>query len=344
MLLDPLQSRALFTDAFERRYAILAVNADSHSAVTDCLEAARQARAPVIIETSLWQLEGHAYGAGDALLGLARYLADLAVLANGQRYRDVPVIYHTDHIKGPKTVAILAAALRGVPVRLGAGEALLRASTVSLDASGLTDDENVDLICQLAATAAAAGVPATFEMESEVDQGHTPPERTRKLISAVEARHPGVVWLWAPGLGTRHGLSEGGYPQFRVDLVATNVRLLKELTGRDVGLALHGSSGLDEKALASAARSGVVKVNWSSESLLCRSSAARDYYVEMVAQLDPGHAKWKATAMDNGVQSYVSARYVPKVVERMTLLGGAGRGPAFFEAMSRTTAFGAPAN
>jgi fructose-bisphosphate aldolase class II len=329
MLLDPLQSRTLLTDALRRRYAILAVNADSHAAVTDCLEAALRAGAPVIIETSLWQLEGHAYGGGDALLGLARYLADVAVLAGGERYRGVPVIFHTDHIRGPKTVGILTAALRGVPVRLGGGEVTLRASTVSLDASGLTDQENVEMICGLAAAAAAAGAPATLEMESEVDGGHTPAEQTRRLITAVEARHPGVVWLWAPGLGTRHGLSAGGYPEFRVDLVEANVRLLRELTGRDVGLALHGSSGLDEKDLAAAARSGVVKVNWSSESLLCRSGAARDYYSEMAAQLDPGHAKWKATAMDNGVQAYVSARYVPRVAERMALLGGSGRGPAF---------------
>jgi fructose-bisphosphate aldolase class II len=334
MLLDPLQSRALFTDALRGRYAILAVNADSHSAVTDCLEAALRAQAPVIIETSLWQLEGHAYGAGDAHLGLARYLAELAVLAGSDRYREVPVVFHTDHIKGPKTVGILTAALLGVPVRLSEGGGLLRASTVSLDASGLTDEQNVGLLCELAGLAGAAGVPATFEMESEVDRGHTPPERTRRLISAVEARHPGVVWLWAPGLGTRHGLAGGGYPEFRVDLVEANVRLVRELTGRDVGVALHGSSGLDEGALAAAARSGVVKVNWSSESLLCRSGAARDYYAGTAALLDPGHAAWKAAAMDNGVQGYVSARYVPKVVERMELLGGAGRGPAFVRGLA----------
>ena len=325
MLLDPLQARALLGDALKRRYAILAVNADSHAAVTDCLEAALQARAPVIIETSLWQLEGRGYGAGDAVLGLARYLADLAVLSGGDRYGEVPVLFHTDHIKGPKTVGILTAALLGAPVRLSSGEGLLRASTVSLDASGLTDEENVDLLCQLAGVAKAAEVPATFEMESEVDAAHTPPERTRRLVRAVEARHPGVVWLWAPGLGTRHGLAAGGYPEFRVDLVEENVRLMRELTGRDVGIALHGSSGLDEKSLADAARSGVVKVNWSSESLLCRSGAARDYYAQMAPQLDPAHPAWKAAAMDNGVQSFVSARYVPRVVERMKLLGGAGR-------------------
>lgn len=342
MLLDPLQSRALFSDALKNHYAILAVNADSHSAVTDCLEAARQVQAPVIIETSLWQLEGHAYGAGDALLGLARYLAELAVLANGRRFRDVPVVFHTDHIKGPKTVGILTASLLGLPVRLGAIEVLLRASTVSLDASSLTDEQNIDLLCELAAAARAAGVPATFEMESEVDEGHTPPERTRRLIGAVEARYPGVVWLWAPGLGTRHGLAAGGYPEFRADLVEANVRLLKELTGRDVGIALHGSSGLDEKDLAAAARSGVVKVNWSSESLLWRSHAASAYYVEKAAQMDPKHPQWKATAMDNGVQSYVSTHYVPRVARRMTLLGGAGHGPAFITGVERSVSKGQP--
>jgi fructose-bisphosphate aldolase class II len=332
MLLDPLQSRAQFGHALSHHYAILAVNADSHAAVTDVLEAAREARAPVIIEASLWQLEGRAYGAGDAVLGLARYLAELAVLANDARYRDLPVIFHTDHIKGPKTVGILTAALQGVEVRLSAGKGLLRASTISLDASSLTDDENVALVCRLAEIAAAAGAPATIEMEANVDEGHTPPERTRRLIAPVEARHPGVVWLWAPGLGTQHGLGDG-YPDFRVGLIGANVNLVRELTGRAMGLALHGSSGLDAASLAAAARAGVVKVNWSSESLLLRSSAARAYYGERAPQFDPKDPQWKATVMDNGVQGFIAARYVPRVVERMKLLGGAGQGPAFLETL-----------
>ncbi len=157
MLLDPLQSRALFADALRRRYAVLAVNADSHAAVTDCLEAARSAQAPVIIETSLWQLEGHAYGAGDPRLGLVRYLCEVAALANGERYREVPVVFHTDHIKGPKTVALLTAAILGLPVQLSKGGGLVRASTVSLDASELTDGENVEMLCGLAGRGGSRG-------------------------------------------------------------------------------------------------------------------------------------------------------------------------------------------
>ena len=47
-------------------------------------------------------------------------------------YRGVPVIFHTDHIKGPDTIRILSAAIRGVP---------LRATTISLDSSELSDAE-----------------------------------------------------------------------------------------------------------------------------------------------------------------------------------------------------------
>ena len=55
MLLAPEQTKELYRHAVENRYAILAVNADSHAAVTDVLVAAKELDAPVIIETSLWQ-------------------------------------------------------------------------------------------------------------------------------------------------------------------------------------------------------------------------------------------------------------------------------------------------
>ena len=110
MLLDPVQARQLYQHAVSRRYAILAINADSHAAVTDCLDAAAACYAPVIIEASLWQLTGCSYGAGDPILGLDRYLADLRALADSSRFAEVPVIFHTDHTKGP---ALRALCLRG---------------------------------------------------------------------------------------------------------------------------------------------------------------------------------------------------------------------------------------
>jgi fructose-bisphosphate aldolase class II len=325
MLLDPTQSRALFADALARGYALLAVNADSPAALTDCLEAARQARAPIIIETSLWQLTGHSFGAGDPVRGLIRYLVQLSALANAEPYRHVPVVFHTDHIKGPDTLRILGAAIRGETVDLCGAAARVFASTISLDSSELSEAQNIEHICALCDIAATAARDLTLEMEAGVDDGLTAPETTRRLLGSVEEKHPGRIWLWAPGCGTRHGFSAQGYPEFSADHVAAQRALAREITGRDLGLALHGSSGLSEASLRAAVAAGVVKVNWSSESLLLRSQAARDYYTTHTAELEKTHPKWKATAMDNGLQAFIAQRYVPRVVERMKLLGGEGK-------------------
>lgn len=331
MLLEPLQARLLFADALTNGYAILAVNTDSPAAITDCLEAAREADAPIIIETSLWQLTGHSFGAGDAVLGMARYLAQLAVLAESERYQNIPIVYHTDHIKGPDTLPILTAAIEGIPTRLGGTNFRLYASTVSLDSSELTEEENIQLASQLCEVAKAAERPLTLEMEAGVDDGLTPPEITQRLISGVEERYPGNLWLWAPGLGTRHGFSEAGYPAFSADAVASQRELAARLTGRSIGIALHGSSGLSEESLRAAVQAGVVKVNWSSESLKIRSAAAQGYYRTHAEQLSPAHREFKNTAMDNGVQSAIAEQYIPVVRERITLLGGAGRGRGLAE-------------
>ena len=316
MLISATQARALLQTAAEKRFAILAVNADSHAAITDCLEAARECAAPIIIETSLWQLTGRSFGNGDPILGLSRYLSDLTVLAGSERYRDVPIIFHTDHIKGPDTLRILSAAICGVPGR---------ASTISLDSSELSEPANIEHICELCEIAKKAGAPLTLEMEAGVDAGVTEIEVADRLLGAVESKHPGILALWAPGVGTQHGLSDKGYP-FSAEAVARHHERASAICGRPIGLALHGSSGLKESDLRAGVAAGVVKVNWSSESLLIRSRAAQEYYAKHAAEMEKTHPEWKATAMDHGVQSYVSERYLPKVSERIRILGGEGRG------------------
>lgn len=322
MLLDPRQATALLRCALEHRFALLAVNADSPAALTDCLEAARACDAPLWIETSLWQLTGHSFGAGDPQLGLARYLAELTVLASHPRYASLPIGFHTDHIKGPETLAILRAAIQGIP--FGTTAHRLRASTLSLDSSELTESENIAHLIQLARFAEEAGVPVALEMEAGVDVGVTEIEVADRLLGAVESTVPGRIQLWAPGVGTQHGLSDTGYP-FSARAVEAHHRRASQLCGRPIGIALHGSSGLAESDLREGIAAGIAKVNWSSESLLLRSQAARDFYKTQAEALEKRHPRWKSTAMDHGVQSFVSQRYIPKVIERLQILGAAGK-------------------
>jgi fructose/tagatose bisphosphate aldolase len=321
MLLNALQARAVIRTAVHRRFAILAINADSPAAITDALEAARQCESPVMIETSLWQLTGHSFGAGDPALGMARYLVQVALLADSDRFRNLPVLFHTDHIKGEGALPLLKTAIRGL--RTGVEGCALSPSTISLDSSTLSEDENIESILQLCEASKQTGNPVTIEMEAGVDDGVTPPEIARRLLGGVEGRQPGFIHLWAPGVGTTHGL--GDQSSFSVDAVHRHQALASEILGRPVGIALHGSSGLTEENLRAAVAAGVTKVNWSSESLLTRSQAAREFYTRHAAQLEKGHPDWKNAAMDNGVQSFVASKYLPQVASRICALGGAGQ-------------------
>lgn len=316
MLLTPRQTRALYEHAVENQYAILAVNADSPAAITDCLFAAEQCDAPIIIEASLWQLTGASFGAGDPILGIDRYVADVATITNSKRFKELPVVFHTDHIKGPSTLSILEHAIeKGV-------------SSISLDSSELTDQQNIDYMGRLCEHAKSMEVGLTLEMEAGIDDGITPLEEVESLFGTVEKKHPGYLALWAPGVGTKHGL---GSNTFSSDAVAEHRQLASKLVGRPIGIALHGSSGLSHDELRSAVSAGIAKVNWSSESLLLRSGAAREYYETRAERLDKSHPDFKETAMDNGVQSFVAEKYRPRVEERIACLNGSGFGSAFMK-------------
>ncbi len=324
MLLTAMQARTLLRVAAERHFALLAINADSPAALYDCLCAAKQCDAPLMLETSLWQLTGRSFGAGDAARGMARYLADLALLCDSDEFRQVPVAYHTDHIKGDLTFPLLAAAIAGFPLRAGGQELRLRPSTISLDSSQLSEEENIELLCRLAQEGERLRVPVTLEMEAGVDDGVTPVAVTERLVDGVERRHPGQLFLFAPGVGTRHGFSADGYPGFSTAAVAEHCQAASRICSRAIGIALHGSSGLSDAQLAAAVAAGVTKVNWSSDSLHLRAGAAAAYWRDAGPRLERSHREFKATAMDDGVQRAIAATYVPEVVRRIGVLGAQG--------------------
>jgi fructose-bisphosphate aldolase class II len=317
MLLSPYLTRQLYEHAVENRYAILAVNADSPAAITDCLYVAKELDAPIIIETSLWQLTGYSWGAGDPVLGMELYIDFLLGKGETEEFAGVPIVYHTDHIKGPFTLDILQYAMD------------LEASSISLDSSEMTAEENIDHILQLCFHASELDLQATLEMEAGVDDGVTALEETKALFGEVERQAPGYLALWAPGVGTRHGL--GDMAGFSAEAVEQHQQLATELAGRPIGIALHGSSGLTNAQLQAGVRAGVAKVNWSSESLLIRSQAAREYYSQNGDKLEKGHPEFKVTAMDNGLQSFISQKYQPKLKERIEVLGGAGQASRYFQ-------------
>jgi acyl-CoA reductase-like NAD-dependent aldehyde dehydrogenase len=76
-----------------------------------------------------------------------------------------------------------------------------------------------------------------------------------------------------------------------------HARMLERVCGRPVGLALHGSSGLSEDDLKRAVAAGIVKVNWSTESLQIRSRAASEFYEASEEKRIPGAPGFVADRM-----------------------------------------------
>ncbi len=322
--MTPGQSRALFADASERGYAVLAVNADTTAAIADCLETAAGLDAPILIEASRWQLAGRSFGRGDAVQGLRHYLTWLACAADAPSFRDVPVGFHVDHIRGPGAEGILTAAAEGV--LLAETGPSLCASSISIDAGDLTEQENVERALRVAEHAVARGQEIFLELEHGIDDVPSPTAVADRLLGAMETRAPGAVGLWAPGLGTRHGHTEGGYPEFDPCHVGRHRDAALRVTGRRIGIVLHGSSGVGLEQLEAGVKLGLVKVNWSTAGLALRVAGAAAYYRNHPEVLSPGHPRFKDLAMDDAVEKSVGPAYRDAVREMILVLGGAGHG------------------
>lgn len=333
MLLSPRQAKKLIKYAIEKKFALFAVNADSPAAIRDCLQAAKEAKSPIIIETSMWQLEGISFGAGDPVRGIAQYIAHTSLLANSDEFMEVPVLYHTDHIRGPQAEEILIKAVKGLPIKGFGEELLLSPSTISLDAAQLTPVENIRILCTLIETSKECGRDITLEMEAGLDGGLTTPEEAEALVMGVESKYPGYIAMFAPGLGNQHGFSKDGYPGFTADNISQSSNQMKELTGRNIGIVLHGSSGLSHDQVREAVACGLTKMNWSTDGIIVRSAAALEYYKKYEKELTPGQAEFKERAMDNGQGQYVSESFVPVVKKMIDLLNGTGTAPEFMKSI-----------
>lgn len=332
MLLNTLQTKRLYRYACMHRVGIIAVNADGDSLIHDALLAAREADAPVIIETSLWQLEGKCFGYGDAFLGLKKYITDVALMASHPAFANVPVVFHIDHIPASKAVDILSQAIAGLSYRVGDHEMTVYPSSVSFDATGLSDEDNIHCVVSVGRRAAGLGIPLSFEVEPGIEDEPTEPAEAVSMVKAIEAEVPGIVDLFAPAVGTIHGqTAKGVNVTFNANLVGEVASALREALGRPIGIALHGSSGLSDEQLAAAVQQGVVKINTATMLYGARARAMHAYFNAHVEQIQEGHKAMKETSKDPTVDSAVSQVMVPLLVARMKVSNAAGHGKKALE-------------
>jgi fructose-bisphosphate aldolase class II len=232
-----ISGKDLLDVANAHNFAIPAFNVADYNMFNGLVEIAEEKNAPLIVAIHPNEI---------TLLGF-----DVLRSVRERIHRSpVPMAIHLDH---GLTHAQIVAAIQG------------GYTSVMIDASAKPFAENVALTRQVVETASAAGVSVegelgtigTMEISSDADGDgiiYTDPADATTFV--VET---GVDSL-AIAIGTRHGIYPSAIvPKLKLDLL----RRIKESVG--IPLVLHGGSNNPDEQIAEAARSGVNKINISSD-------------------------------------------------------------------------------
>jgi len=283
----------LFNHAQENNYAIPAVNVTSSSTVVATLEAARDAKSPIILQTSQG---GAAYFAGKGVdnkdqgasiqgsVAAAHYIRAIAP-AYG-----IPVVLHTDHCAKK-----LLPWLDGM---LDADEAYFKEHGEPLFSSHMIDlsEEAVDYNIETTAKYLKRMAPLKqwLEMEIGITGGeedgvnnedvdnnslYTQPEDIYEIYKTLSPISP--YFSIAAGFGNVHGVYKPGNVKLHPELLAKHQKYVKDKINakeeKPVFLVFHGGSGSTLKEYQDAISYGVVKVNLDTDLQWAYLTGIRDY-------------------------------------------------------------------
>ena len=277
-------SKEMFKKAYDGGYAIGAFNVNNMEIVQGITEAAKELRAPLILQVSKG---ARAYANHTYLMKLV----EAAVIETG-----LPICLHLDH---GDSFELCKSCIDG------------GFTSVMIDASSKPFEENVAITRQVVEYAhdhgvvveAELGTLAGIEDEVKVEEGHASYTRPEEVQEFVE--RTGCDSL-AIAIGTSHGaykFKPGTKPQLRFDVLEA---VEKNLPGFPI--VLHGASsvpqafveeinkyggnmpgaiGVPEDQLRQAAKSAVCKINIDSDLRLAMTASIRKYFAEHPADFDP---------------------------------------------------------
>ena len=243
--------------AQEGHYAVGAFNVENLEMVMAVIKAAGEMNSPVIMQTTASTVK---YAGLDYYLSLVRTAAERS---------DVPVAMHLDH---GNSFELAMQALRTVY------------TSIMIDGSHESFEDNIALTSRVAAACAASGVSVEAELgkvggkEDDLDGGdenpYTDPQQAKEF-----AERTGVTSL-AIAIGTAHGIYKG-IPKLDLDRLSE----IREVVS--IPLVLHGASGVPDDAVRESVRRGICKVNFATELRIAYSDGVKEYLRENPDSFDP---------------------------------------------------------
>jgi len=286
----------LFNYAQEHNFAIPAINVTSSSTVVAALEAAKDKKSPVILQTSQG---GAAYFAGKGVSNDGQRASIAGAVAAAHYIRSVapvygvPVILHTDHCAKK-----LLPWLDGM---LEADEAYFKEHGEPLFSSHMIDlsEESVEYNLQTTASylKRAAPMKQWLEMEIGITGGeedgvnnesvdnnslYTQPEDIYEIYKTLSPISP--YFSIAAGFGNVHGVYKPGNVKLHPELLQKHQKYVKDKLNakedKPVFFVFHGGSGSSKKEYTDAISYGVVKVNLDTDLQWAYLTGIRDYMLK----------------------------------------------------------------
>ena len=235
----------MLKDAQQKHYAVGAFNIENMEMAPAVIAAAEAQRAPVIIQTT------------PGTLKYAKPATYAAIVASLAKEATVPVAMHLDHGDSYELAVEC----------LNAGY-----SSVMIDGSRLSFEDNIAQAARVVAEAKKLGVPVEAELgkvggkeDTLEDAGD---EYTDPAKAAEYAQRTGISSL-AVAIGTAHGVYSKK-PVLDVERL-TAIRKVVEIP-----LVLHGASGLTTEQVQSCIAEGICKVNFATELRIAYTEGVKE--------------------------------------------------------------------
>jgi tagatose 1,6-diphosphate aldolase GatY/KbaY len=253
-----VNTKKMLEDAKKNKYAVGAFNVHNLETLKAVAKAAYEMRSPLILQTT----PGTIKHAGED------YIAAMAKVAS-EKY-DIPIALHLDHGNSFDLVVKC--------IRAGY-------TSVMIDGSELSYEQNVELTKKVVEVAHAVGVTVEAELGSivgveddmyvkEDKSAFTDPEMAADFVEKT-----GVDSL-AIAIGTAHGMYKGE--------VKLDFERLKEIASLvDIPLVLHGASGVPDELVKKAIALGICKLNIATELKIPFANAIKEVFKNNPDESDP---------------------------------------------------------
>ncbi|OZJ04523.1 Fructose-bisphosphate aldolase 1 [Bifiguratus adelaidae] len=295
--------RKLFDYAQEHNFAIPAVNCTSTSTINAVLEAARDVKAPIIIQFSNG---GSAFFAGKGLPNKNQEASILGAIAGAKYIREVapaygiPVVIHSDHC-AKKLLPWFDGMLEADEAYFKEhGEPLF--SSHMLDLSEESKEENIEICTKYLKR--MAPMKCLLEMEIGITGGEEDGVNNEDVESAALYTQPEDIWdiykafsqvtdlfTIAAAFGNVHGVYKPGNVKLHPELLGKHQAYVKEQLGskakndKPVFFVFHGGSGSTEEEIKTAVSNGVVKMNVDTDTQWAYWQGIKDFYESKKAYL-----------------------------------------------------------